>query len=75
MLNKLDLIPDEAEREQRIADFLAAYKAATGYDGPVFSITAVNGEGTKPLIYAIQEALERMAPLPEETLESDEEEV
>ena len=60
VLNKLDLIPED-EREQRIKDFLKAYKKATKYDGPVFPVTAINGEGTKPLIYALQEALEQMA--------------
>lgn len=61
VLNKLDLIPEE-EREQRITDFLKAYKKKSKYDGPVFSIAAINGEGTKPLIYAIHEALEKIAP-------------
>jgi len=60
VLNKLDLIPAE-DREKAIKDFLKAYKKATRYDGPVFPIAAISGEGTKPLIYAIQEALEKMA--------------
>ena len=60
VLNKLDLIPEE-DREAAIKNFLKAYKKATKYDGPVFPIAAINGEGTKPLIYAIQEALEQMA--------------
>ncbi|MDR1996596.1 Obg family GTPase CgtA [Azonexus sp.] len=60
VLNKLDLIPEE-EREKTIADFLKAYKKATKYDGPVFPITAISGEGTRPLIYALHEALEQMA--------------
>jgi GTP-binding protein len=60
VLNKLDLIPAE-DREAAIKNFLKAYKKATGYDGPVFPIAAISGEGTKPLIYAIQEALEKMA--------------
>ena len=60
VLNKLDLIPSE-DREKAIKDFLKAYKKATKYDGPVFPISAISGEGTKPLIYAIQEALEKMA--------------
>jgi GTP-binding protein len=59
VLNKLDLIPEE-ERQAAVDKFLKAYKKATKYDGPVFPITAINGEGTKPLIYAIQEALEQM---------------
>ena len=73
ILNKLDLIPEE-EREKTVKDFLKAYKKATKYDGPVFTIAAINGEGTKPLIYAIQEALEQMAPVAEEPLESPEDE-
>lgn len=60
VLNKLDLIPEE-DREKTVKDFLKAYKKATKYDGPVFPITAISGEGTKPLIYAIHEALEQMA--------------
>ena len=60
VLNKLDLIPEE-DREASIKNFIKAYKKATKYDGPVFPIAAINGEGTKPLIYAIQEALEQMA--------------
>jgi len=60
VLNKLDLIPEE-DREKAIKDFLKAYKKATKYDGPVFPIAAITGEGTKPLIYAISEALAQMA--------------
>jgi len=59
VLNKLDLIPEE-DREKAIKDFVKAYKKATKYDGPVFPIAAISGEGTKPLIYAIQEALDQM---------------
>ncbi|MBS1130965.1 MAG: Small GTP-binding protein domain [Proteobacteria bacterium] len=60
VLNKLDLIPEE-DREAAVKNFIKAYKKATKYDGPVFPIAAINGEGTKPLIYAISEALEQMA--------------
>ena len=60
VLNKLDLIPEE-DREAAVKNFIKAYKKATKYDGPVFPITAISGDGTKPLIYAIQEALEHMA--------------
>jgi GTP-binding protein len=60
VLNKLDLIPEE-DREAAVKNFLKAYKKATKYDGPVFPIAAISGEGTKPLIYAIHEALEEMA--------------
>ena len=73
VLNKLDLIPEE-DREKTVKDFLKAYKKATKYDGPVFPITAISGEGTKPLIYAIHEALEQMAKpeIPDDELESEE---
>src|SRR5574340_663897 len=53
VLNKLDLIP-EAERTERAARFMEAY-------GPVerhFEISALNGEGCRPLIFAIQDFLD-----------------
>jgi GTP-binding protein len=73
VLNKLDLIPEE-DREKAIKDFVKAYKKATKYDGPVFPIAAISGEGTKPLIYAIQAALEQMArpEIDDDALKSDE---
>ncbi len=60
VLNKLDLI-DESERQEVIDNFLSAYRAETGYAGPVFTIAAIKGDGTRPLIFAIQEQLEKMA--------------
>ncbi len=59
ILNKLDLIPEE-ERDQRIADFLAAY----GHDGPWFGIAAISGDGCRPVVYAIYDALQSLAPRP-----------
>jgi len=70
VLNKLDLIPEE-EREPRIQAFLTAYRAASGYTGPHFAITAISGDGTKPLIYAVQGLLETLAPRPDPDLELD----
>ena len=52
-LNKLDLIPED-EREARVKAFLDAY-------GPVerhFEISAIKGEGTQGLIFAIQDFLD-----------------
>ena len=60
ILNKLDLIPED-EREQRVADFLAAYDTA---GAPCFQITAINGEGCRQLIYKLQDALDTLAPPP-----------
>lgn len=53
VLNKLDLIPEE-ERAERVRAFLDAY-------GPVerhFEVTAINGEGCQPLVYALQDFLD-----------------
>ena len=74
VLNKLDLIPED-EREQHVQDFLKAYRSAAQYDGPYFPIAAISGEGTRPLIYAVQEALEKIAlpPITEEETEEPEE--
>jgi GTP-binding protein len=52
-LNKLDLIPAE-ERPARVAAFLEAY-------GPVerhFEISALTGDGCRPLVFAIQDFLD-----------------
>ncbi len=59
VLNKLDLIPEE-DRDRRVADFLNAYGAPEGT--PCFRISAINGEGCQPIVYALQEALENLAP-------------
>ena len=59
VLNKLDLIPEE-ERAERLASFLSAYGAAQ--DAPHFAISAINGDGCRPIIYALQDALDKLAP-------------
>lgn len=56
VLNKLDLIQD-AERAERIAHFIRDY----GWAGPVFSISAINGQNCQPLVYAIMEYLSACA--------------
>jgi GTP-binding protein len=53
VLNKLDLIPEE-ERAKRVAAFVKSYR----WKGPVFAVTAINGEGTRELIFAIQDWLD-----------------
>jgi GTP-binding protein len=53
VLNKLDLVPAE-EREARVAAFVKSLR----WKGPVFAVTAINGDGCRALIYAIQEWLE-----------------
>ena len=53
VLNKTDLI-EAADRAQRIADFVRAY----GWEGPVYAISAISGEGCRPLVFAIMDYLD-----------------
>jgi len=53
VLNKLDLIP-VAERDARVKAFTKAYR----WKGPVFAIAAVNGDGCRDVVYAIQDWLD-----------------
>ena len=55
VLNKLDLIPVES-RETLVQDFVRDY----GWTGPVFVISAINGEGCQPLVHAIQSYLDEV---------------
>ena len=60
VLNKIDLVP-EKERKTRIKAFVAAYR----WTGPVFAISAVNGEGCRELVYKVQDWLDaHPAPAP-----------
>ena len=54
VLNKMDLIPAE-ERDARVKSFLSALR----WKCPVFQIAAINGDGTRELVYAVQEWLDR----------------
>ncbi len=56
VLNKLDMLPEEMREEhcQEIIDGLE-------WTGPVFKISAVSGEGTKELMGAIMEYIEKRA--------------
>jgi GTP-binding protein len=54
VLNKLDLIAAD-DREQRVAAFVKAYR----WKGPVFGVSAINGEGCRPLVYALMEWLDQ----------------
>jgi GTP-binding protein len=64
VLNKLDLVP-EGEREARAKAFVRAYR----WKGPVFAVAAVNGEGCRNVVFAVQDWLDahpKAPPLPEE---------
>ena len=63
VLNKLDMIPED-EREQRVADFLSRFGVdftvdpLANYDPMqprLFRISALTGEGTRELCYAVME--------------------
>jgi GTP-binding protein len=53
VLNKLDLLPEE-EREERMAEIVAALH----WTGPVFGVSAANGQGADALMQAIMVRLE-----------------
>ena len=53
VLNKVDMLQPE-ERQKMIKDFLKRFK----WDGPVFEVSALNGEGCDRLCYAIQDYLD-----------------
>jgi GTPase len=53
VLNKIDMVEDS---EKVAAEFVKAF----GWDGPVFAISAINGNGCKQLTYAIMEHMEAM---------------
>ncbi len=64
VLNKIDLIPPE-ERQTRIDAFVRDF----GWQGPVFAIAAISGEGCQPLLRAIMDYLDelrRSEPAPQE---------
>ncbi|MDO8962560.1 MAG: GTPase ObgE [Methylophilus sp.] len=63
VLNKIDMVPDA---KQVVADFVKSY----GWDGRVFSISAISGLGCKELTYAIMDHLEQVRV---QQLEQDEE--
>ena len=59
VLNKIDMIEDA---EKVAAKFVKDF----GWDGPVFVISAINGNGCKQLTYAIMEHMDEMKLLAEE---------
>ncbi len=55
VLNKTDRLESEV-REQTVADFLKAYD----WQGPIFAISALTGDGCKALIWAIMAHLDKV---------------
>ena len=56
VLNKIDMIPDEKEREDRIQFIIKGLK----WEGPVHSISAISHQGTKELCYALMQLIDEM---------------
>jgi GTP-binding protein len=56
VLNKTDMIPDDAEREERIQTIIKGLQ----WEGPVFSISAISGQGTQQLCYALMQLIDEM---------------
>ena len=55
VVNKIDRL-EESERERKIAEFVERF----GWKGPVFSISALKGDGCKALSYAIMDHLDQL---------------
>ena len=55
MLNKLDLVP-EAERKA----LMAKIRRSLRWRGPLFSISALSGEGTEGLMQAVMDRLDAL---------------
>jgi len=58
VLNKADLIPDPAERAARIADVVKRLR----WKGPVFTVSAIKGDGCRDLCRTIGDYLESVRP-------------
>ncbi len=68
VLNKIDLLPEEERRERR-----EALLAELQWEGPVFEISAVTGEGTKALLQALMQRIEELrVEESDEAVEDDE---
>jgi len=60
ILNKVDLATEE-DRGARIDAFLSGYRSAVGEPEKTFIISALTGEGTRALVFAIMEYLQAHA--------------
>lgn len=61
VLNKMDLFQTEEEREHVKQTIIKGLE----WTGPVFSISAMSGEGTQALCYAVMELIEQLNPVGE----------
>jgi GTP-binding protein len=56
VLNKIDMIPDEAEREARIQAIIKGLK----WKEKVFSISAISAQGTQQLCYSLMQLIDEL---------------
>lgn len=56
VLNKIDLLPDEAERQAMVKHMVEGLD----FKSRVFCISAISGEGTEPLCYALMQLIDEM---------------
>ncbi|MCL9683384.1 Obg family GTPase CgtA [Legionella maioricensis] len=56
VLNKIDMLPDEASREERIQAIVKGLK----WKDKVFAISAISGQGTQQLCYSLMQLIDEM---------------
>lgn len=56
VLNKMDMIPDEAAREERVQAIVKGLK----WKDKVFAISAISGQGTQQLCYSLMQLIDEM---------------
>lgn len=56
VLNKVDMLPDEASREERVKAIVKGLK----WKDKVFSISAIKGQGTQQLCYSLMQLIDEM---------------
>lgn len=56
VINKIDLLPDEKTRKDAVQALLKELK----WTGKTFTISAISGEGTQPLCYALMQLIDEM---------------
>jgi GTP-binding protein len=56
VLNKIDMIPDEAARQERIQAIVDGLE----WKGKVFAISAISGQGTQQLCYSLMQLIDEL---------------
>jgi len=69
VINKLDLLPEKV-RQQRLKVFIAQWRQVVGEEAarktPLFQISAIKGEGCRPLVYAVHQQLQQLHQMSQE---------